>query len=248
MASNRPRTLYFDIETSPVVGLTWGLRDTDVAHVQRNSHLLSFAAKWADQKKTHCFALPDFPKTFAKDPHNDKELALKLHGFLSEADILVAHNAQFDVRKTWGRFLYHSIPPPPRARVFCTLKEARKHFFLDSNRLDALAKMLLGEGKLKHSGMSMWVRCLEGDKSAFREMKKYNIVDVQILERLANRLMPYCTAFPDLRMWTRNDASCPSCSSNHITHRGFNVSKARRKTQRMQCQTCSHWFSGAAVK
>ena len=247
MANNRqPKILFFDIESSPVEGLTWGLRETDVVHVKRNSHLLSFAAKWAHEKKTSCYALPDFPNTFKKDPRDDSKLARKLHEVLSSADIIVAHNAQFDIRKSWGRFLYHRIPAPPPARVFCTLKTARKHFFLDSNRLDALAKLLLGEGKLKHSGMSMWVRCLEGDPAAFREMKKYNIVDVQILERVFNRLVPYSTSFPDLNMWTKAGA-CPSCQSTHVTQRGFNVAKTRR-TQRLQCQSCGHWHSGAVVK
>ena len=67
--------------------------------------MLSFAWKWADEKKVHCKALCDYPG-YAKNKTDDTPLIKDLWKLFDEADILIAHNGdRFDRRKANSRFL-----------------------------------------------------------------------------------------------------------------------------------------------
>jgi transposase-like protein len=88
---------------------------------------------------------------------------------------------------------------------------------------------------------------MDGNLRSWATMKKYNIQDVVLLERVFEKMRGHATAFPDANMWT-NANCCPVCQSSAIQHRGYNVSKGGRK-QRFQCQDCGNWFAlGKAVK
>jgi hypothetical protein len=50
----------------------------------------------------------------------------------------------------------------------------------------------LGVGaKVKHSGFQLWIDCMAGNDKAWREMKKYQIQDVELLDNLYNVLLPW---------------------------------------------------------
>ena len=45
--------------------------------------------------------------------------------------------------------------------------------------------------KVKHSGFELWIDCMDGDKKAWAEMKRYQIQDVQLLDKLYEVLIPW---------------------------------------------------------
>lgn len=67
LSMNKPRILFYDVETSPILGYTFGIYDTNVAHVVRDTHLMSFAWKWSDEKTIHSHSLIDH-SLYKKDP------------------------------------------------------------------------------------------------------------------------------------------------------------------------------------
>ena len=90
-----------------------------------------------------------------------------------------------------------------------------------------------------HDGFEMWVKCLEGDKKAWAQMKKYNIRDVKMLERLYYRFQPWISSHPNHSLFAK-DTVCPYCGSKHIQSRGTyktNVGEYRR----MYCNDCGGW-------
>jgi hypothetical protein len=241
-----PKVLFFDIETAPIEGFTWQMFDANVVAVKRPTYMLAWAAKWQGSKRVIARTLPEYA-IYKRSHTDDAELVGELRGLLDEADIVIAHNADFDIKKANARFLANGLHPPAPYKTFCTLKTARKHFKFDSNKLDSLGGYLGVGRKVKHTGINLWLGCMDGDPASWATMKKYNIQDVVLLERVFEKMRGYATNWPDANMWT-GAGCCPVCRSSRIQNRGYNVSKAGRK-QRFQCRDCGNWFSmGKAVK
>jgi len=242
----RPRTLLFDIENSPIEGWAWSTFDTNLVGVKRPTYIMAWAARWLDEKKILARTLPDYP-LYQTDPTNDSALLQELHQLLDEADIVIAHNANFDIKKTNGRFLINGIREPSPFKAFCTLALARKRFKLDSNRLDYLADVLGVGRKIRHPGFSLWQDCMQGCPKAWALMRKYNAHDVFLLHGCFEKMKGWATNFPDANWWT-GAGCCPVCQGGRIQLRGYNVSRGGRK-QRIHCQDCGHWDTiGKAVK
>ena len=238
----KPRTLFIDIETAPLIIAAWQLWEANAVWVERDTYILSFSAKWADEKKVRTFSLPDFP-AYRKDPHNDRDLVGRLFSFLDEADIVVAHNGdRFDIPKINARFAIHGLRPPSPYKSFDTLKLARK-FKFDSSKLDNLGRYLGCGRKVVTTGADLWRRCTSDkyDRKAWKRMVRYNEMDVRLLERVYLKLRPWSTTHPNMAALTEKPC-CPVCQSNHIQRRGFNLARTK-KTPRFNCTSCGNWFS-----
>jgi len=247
MLKNKPRTLIYDIETSPLISYTWGIWEQNVIEVKEEWHMLCFSYKWLGEKTTHSVSLPDF-SLYKKDPKNDREVVKKLWELLDEADAVVGHNSDaFDNKKTYTRFAFHKLPPPSPFKKIDTKKIAKRYFKFDSNKLDNLGKFLgLGE-KVNTGGFDLWLGCMAGDMKSWNKMTKYCNQDVALDEKLYLRLRPYMDNHPNLNVLNGDNTSCPNCGSHAIQKRGFGIN-SKSKYQRLQCQLCSCWFKGENIK
>ena len=63
-----------------------------------------------------------------------------------------------------------------------------------SNKLDYVAQKLEVGAKVKHSGFKLWIDCMAGDDKAWKEMKKYQVHDVNLLIDLYEILLPWFVA------------------------------------------------------
>lgn len=235
--------MLFDIETSPLLGYTWEIYDTNVIEIVQDWYMLSFAVKWLDEKKTRVYTLADF-RGYTKDKANDYKLVKKLWDYLSEADLVIAHNGdQFDIKKANARFIAHGLAPPAPNKTVDTLKVARKHFKFTSNKLDDLGNILGVGRKVAHTGKHLWLSCMRGDRKAWKIMAKYNKQDVVLLEKVYLKLRPYMATHPN----NVSFGQCPVCQSFQVQKRGSYWS-LKRKYQRYQCQSCGHWYKGELIK
>jgi hypothetical protein len=241
----QPQVLYIDIETAPILAAVWGLFEQNAVWVERDTYIMSFAAKWNDGKKTKTYALPDYP-LYKRDRHSDKALCKELHGMLSKADIVVAHNGDaFDVKKINSRLAVNGFNPPAPYKTVDTLKLARRVFKFDSNKLDNLGRYL-GEGrKIPNTGAALWRGCVNGDPKSWATMRRYNAQDVDLLERVYHRLKGWSPNHPKMTAYTETPG-CPTCGSDHVQRRGMAV-KINTKRYRFQCQECAAWFFGDKV-
>ena len=234
---NKSRILFYDIETSPLLGYTWGKYEQDVIEFERDFNIMSFAWKWADEKVVHVLALPDF-KTYQKDKFDDKELVKELWKLMNEAEIIIGHNSDsFDNKKVNSRFVVHNLLPPTPYKTVDTLKVARKYFKFSSNKLDDLGNTLGLGRKISHTGFKLWKDCLNGDTKAWILMKRYNKQDVVLLEKVYEELKPWINNHPRVA----GLFNCPNCGGN-LQARGFNYTRSGRK-QRYQCTKCAAWTS-----
>lgn len=239
-----PRIVTLDIETSPIVAYVWSLWKQNVGlnQIVEDWSILSFCYKWIDEKRVHykdCRGQADKVR-------DDHHLLLALHKVLDEADIIVAQNGKkFDMRKINARFLIAGLPPPSPYKVVDTMLEARAIAAFTSNRLEWLSAVLTDEPKSKHDkfpGFVLWTECLADNLAAWKEMEKYNIVDVRATEKLYLKLRPYIQGHPNIGNYRDDDekVSCPKCGSHKVQKRG----KARTQTgvyDRYQCTDCGGW-------
>lgn len=171
-----------DIETSPLTSYTWGLWEQNVIKKIKSSTILSVAYQWLGKKT----------KVIACDTLTEQQLLKKLWKLLDEADVVVAHNGDaFDVKKINTRFITHKFDPPSPYWTVDTKKQAKKIAAFDSNSLNNLG-IDLGEGeKIKHRGFDMWEGCMAGVRQDWRDMKRYNKQDVDLLARVFKRLLKW---------------------------------------------------------
>ena len=150
---------------------------------------------------------------------------------MDEADILAHYNGKrFDIPILHREMLLQMMSAPSPSKQLDIMSVVKKNFAFPSYKLDYVAKQLGLGGKMKHSGMSMWVNAMAGDK-------KYNKDDVLLLESVHDRLGPW---LPTLISKSYGMFACPHCGGVDLKPRGFEYTKVGYY-QRYQCGSCFKW-------
>lgn len=234
------KILLLDIETAPNKVYSWGLWDQNIAtnQVMETSYILCWSAKWYEDKKVM------FDSVKKSKP---MVMLGRMHKLLNEADIVIHYNGiKFDIPTLNKEFIQLGFAPPaPYKQVDC-LKEVRRMFRFQSNKLDFVSQALEIGAKAGHEGFELWVKCM--DKSdpdhdgAWRRMERYNRQDVKLLETLYTKLRPWIDRHPNVA--TEEDImGCPKCGSQKYTQQGYRTTSVL-KYPRYQCQSCGGWFRG----
>lgn len=232
------KILVIDIETAPKLAYVWRFYKENISPKQVKEHgsILSFAAKWLGNKSVIYSDV---------QTKTEAQIVQEMIDLLSEADVVVAHNAKkFDIPMIIGRALVLGIAPPSPFKVVDTLLEARRLFGMPSNSLEYLA-LILGctakDGHKEFPGFELWKECLANNPKAWKEMKVYNIQDIDTLEEIYLKMRPFMNTHPNLGVlndW--EEPQCPKCGGHHLVYRGYattNVGKYRR----FVCNDCGGW-------
>ena len=231
------KILVLDIETKPAVAYVWRTFKENIGYEQvlEPGGMICFAAKWVGDPEVHFYS--DWT-------HSRSEMVLAAHKLLDEADAVVTYNGdKFDLPKLQGEFILDGLTPPAAAASIDVVKHVRKLGFL-MNRLAFIGPLLRVGQKVKHEGFELWAKVLDGDEKARDKMRKYNIQDVVLLEKLYKKILPFIKNHPHLG---KEKHECGACGSNHVQSRGFRRTKYF-KIQRLQCQTCGSWQDGKKEK
>ena len=184
LQSSGARVLIYDIETSPNEGWFWraGYKlNIDAGQITKERAIICVSYKWLGEKQVYNLS-------WDKD-QNDKFLIEQFSEVLKEADLIVAHNGDnFDIKWLKTRALFHRIAMLPSYKQFDTLKLCRSKLYLNSNRLDYIAKFLGFKGKLR-TRYDLWNEvCRLNDRNSLNEMIEYCDEDVIQLEHVYNVL------------------------------------------------------------
>jgi hypothetical protein len=238
---HKPRILHLDIEISPVLVTVWGLfgnRFINPQNIQGNSEVLTWAALWDGDDKVLYDNLAQSTK---------REMITQIHELIDQADVVVTYNGnKFDLKILNKEFLELGLPPPAPYISVDLLATMRKNFRFTSNKMDYVCEALGLPTKKDHRGHQMWLDCMAGKKSAFREMSEYNVQDVVMLEALYERVKPWIKGV-NYSIFEQ-DLVCPYCGGHHYQHRGYRETKAGIY-KRYQCtnKRCGGWFRGHAT-
>jgi DNA polymerase elongation subunit (family B)/endogenous inhibitor of DNA gyrase (YacG/DUF329 family) len=233
-----PKILVIDIETKPVLAYVWRLFDevNSLDKIVDAGGMLCFAARWLGSKENIFYS---------EWEHGRDVMVRAAHALLSEADAVVTYNGdKFDLPKLQAEFATLGMLAPPPLTSIDVYKTARLMGFL-SKKLDYVGQALGVGKKVKHDGMSLWTGCMEGKAKDRKKMRKYNIGDVDLLEKVYLRLRPYIKNHPHMGFTPKRQ--CGACGSSKVQSRGFRRTKAFR-IQRIQCIDCGSWTDGSKAK
>lgn len=228
----KPKILFWDIETTPILAHTWTkYPQNGVIAIERDWQLLSFAYKYSGKKRVH---------VESRKRWDEKTLVKILHTILADADILVAHNGDaFDFKKANAKFIQFGLSPIAPPSTVDTRKVAKKYFNFSGNSLNDLCKLFNIGKKENTGGFDLWQDCMSGKKSAFHKMEKYNKQDVVLLEKVYTRLLPWMNNHPSIPLIQGKEDGCPKCGgdvkSYGLRHNGT------YSYRRYQCMDCGGW-------
>ena len=230
------KILLLDIETSPNTAHVWGLwqQNVSINQLMESSYVLCYAAKWLGEEDIY------FDSVQQSKP---KAMLKGIHGLLDSADAVIHYNGtKFDIPTLNKEFLLTKLLPPSPYKQIDLLRVVRSNFRFPSNKLDYVSQRLgLGQ-KHAHEGHDLWVKCMNGDKDAWKRMEEYNIQDVVLLESLYDNLLPWIKNAPNRNLY-QEITGCPTCGSVNLQKRGTAVSTTGTY-QRYQCRACGSWSQG----
>jgi hypothetical protein len=236
------KRLFWDIETSPNIMFSWrsGWKITlPVDNIIRERAIICICYKWQGDDKVHALRW---------NKGDDAEMLWKFTQVIERADEMVAHNGDnFDMKWYNGRHLINKLDPVCPAKTVDTLKIAKKHFYLNSNRLDYLGKILFGEGKI-HAPFSLWKNIvLENSETDMRKMVRYCRQDVLLLERVWERLQDYETPSTHEAVAQSGDNKdrwmCPYCGSDEVVTTKTRATAKGMVQRVMKCKVCHRYYT-----
>jgi DNA polymerase III epsilon subunit-like protein len=232
------KRLFFDIETSPMIVYSWRVGwklNIPTDNIIEDWKIICISYKWEDEDKV---------QTLSWKNKCDKQLLIDFIKIANQADELIAHNGdRFDIKKIRTRCVYHRIPMFPNYRTLDTLKKAKSGFNFNSNRLDYIAKFLGVGAKLEHEGFNMWVKCMQGDEQALKDMVEYCEMDIIVLEDVWFVLQNYIKN--NTHSGTHNGklkASCPTCGSEDISLLKNNFTASGTIKRQLECNPCGYVY------
>lgn len=235
------KILLLDIETSPNKVFCWGLWDQNIAtnQIVEAGGTLCWAAKWYNERKLHFSSL---------QKHTKKDMLTKIHALLEEADAVVHYNGtKFDIPTLNKEFILIGLNPPANYKEIDLLRVARRRFRFPSNKLDYIAQALGLGSKTKHIGMGLWKGCMNGEKASWKVMEKYNKQDVNLLEKVYLRMLPWIQNHPNYGLYTdETRPMCRNCGHDKLIKRGTEHTTVG-KYQRYKCKKCGTWMRGATL-
>jgi DNA polymerase III epsilon subunit-like protein len=235
--------LFFDIETSPNIGLFWeaGFKKTiPYDNIIKERAIICICYKWEGEEEVHYL--------FWDKSQNDRKLLKEFIAIANEATELIGHNSdKYDLAWIRTRALYHDLPMFPKYSTIDTLKIARSKFRFNSNRLDYIATFL-GIGHKVETHFSLWKQILlSNDEYAKKEMIHYCKEDVRLLEKVYLRLQGHTESKVHYGVLSGSGKhSCTSCGSKNVKIAKTRLTATGRKNVQYQCKDCGRYSTQAS--
>lgn len=197
------------------------------------SKILCWSAKWAGTDQVMFDSVQI-------SPH--ESMLSRIHMLLDEADAVVHYNGlRFDIPVLNKEFLLANFGPPAPYKNIDLYRTVKNVFKFTSNKLDHVVQQL-DLGKKVETSFDLWIKCMEGDKDAWKHMEEYNKQDILLLEKLYYKMLPWIPNHPNYTLYTNSEEIlCPTCGSTHYHCRGYAYT-AIGKYQRYQCLACGKWY------
>jgi DNA polymerase elongation subunit (family B) len=235
---NKIKRLFFDIETSPNIGLFWSAGyklNIGYENIIKERAIICICYKWEDEDKLYSLTWDN--------NQDDKEMLKEFIEIANQADEIVGHNGdKYDLPWIRTRCLFHSIPMFPTYVTIDTLKYARSKFNFNSNKLDYIGKFL-GLGEKISTSYDLWKNILlDKNEKSLNEMVEYCKGDVVLLEKIYNKMSSYIPHKTHVGMLNGGEIySCPSCSSTNLLFSKKRISATGINKIQRQCKNCGKY-------
>lgn len=240
MRSRKLRRLFWDIETSPNLVLSFRIgHDVAIGHeaIVRERAIICICWKWEGERKVH--------EVHWDQNQNDKKALEAFLPVAMEADELVAHYGdRFDLPWLRTRCLIHRLPPLPMFKTIDTKSWASKNFYFNSNKLDYISEVM-GHGRKGKTEYSMWKEItLRNCPVSLARMIKYCRRDVAILEKAYHDLEPRVAPKTHHGVLMGHDNwTCPRCGSPRVKKTKTLTTAGGTVKHQMKCTACHGYYS-----
>ncbi len=235
----KPRILFIDLETSADIIATFGRFKINVGEkniIQQGNQIICAAWKFSGDNSVNT-SRSSF-SNFKIDLQSEKYLLERIYATFKETDVVVIHNASFDLGTIQHRMLEHGMGVLPKVKVIDTLQIAKKHLKLRSNKLDSITKYFGLSNKIENSGIDLWINLQQGDEQAMQTMLDYNIGDITALEAVYNKFVPLNQGTSLAPMMSLDHKHCTSCGSIHVHPTGRTISTSLSMFSEYECNDC----------
>lgn len=238
------KRLFFDIETSPNIGMFWQAgykQKIDYSNIIKERAIICICYKWEDEKEVYSL-------TWDRK-QSDRVMLEKFIEVANVATEMVGHNGdKFDLAWIRTRCLFHNIDMFPKYQTIDTLKVSRSKFRFNSNRLNYIADYL-GLGQKIKTEFDLWKNILlDNNKQSMEDMVKYCKKDVVLLEKVFKKLRVHMDNKVHYGVLFNQDrGSCPECGSDELIRHKVRTTPTGLKKIQYQCSTC-HCFHTKADK
>ncbi len=243
----KPKILFYDIETTPLLAYIWRLGEQVVRHHQLAEQgyrygIICISYAWNDNKS---------PKVihWDYDKQDSGRVIREFDKVIKQADIAIGKNSdRFDVKHINTQRLLNNLPPLPDWMDYTDdlEKQIRRHFIFPSYSLDYISKELGLGGKVKMEFQD-WVDIVEKrSKRSFLKMCRYNKKDVADTRALWNKIAAHVK--PKLNQSTfYGDVRCTNCGSKNLTKSGLRC-RGKIKYQTFFCKTHNGYAGRVTVR
>lgn len=230
--------LMLDVETAPNIATVWGIwqQNIGINQLQETSRVMCYSARWYGE--AHAYFGSEFEM-------GHEDMISSLHTLLDNADVVCHYNGKkFDMPVINREFLKYGMLPPAPYKQIDLMQVVKKNFRFVSNKMDHICDELGLGRKLHTGGHELWLKCMDGDKTAWKTMEEYNIQDVVMLGELYEKLKPWISDHPNMALYVDTDNPvCPNCGGNHLHSRGLSHTNVQ-SYRRFHCQDCGTWVRG----
>lgn len=240
MRPRKLRRLFWDIETSPNLTLTFRIgHDVTILPeaIVRERAIICICYKWEGERKVH--------EVHWDRNQNDRDLLEAFLPVAAEADELVAHYGdRFDLPWLRTRCLIHRLPPIPTFKTIDTKAWASRNFYFNSNKLDYISEVM-GHGRKAKTEFSLWKRItLFNDPKALAYMIRYAKRDVRLLEKAYHDMEPRVAPKSHQGVMAGRDKwTCPRCGTHRVKKSKTMTTAAGTVKHQMKCHACHGYFS-----
>lgn len=233
------KRLFFDIETSPNLVYSWSVgRKVHIGYenIVKERAIICLCYKFEGEKQV---------KAITWENGDDRPIIEQFAEIISTADEVIGHNSDnFDIKWFRTRCIFHGVNVSPFITSIDTLKESRRGFRFNSNRLDYIGKFLNIGGKMETS-FDLWKKIeQENCKKSMDKMVRYCKNDVLLLESVYQKMKPYIKVKTNCAVkYGRSVVTCPECLSEQTKIHHSRVSAAGTRSIYMRCNNCNKNFT-----
>lgn len=232
---NKPKILFYDIETTPLKAYIWGLGKQVVRHQQLVSDsqqwgIICITYCWNDSKAAQCI-------DWGYDEQNTARVIQEFDAIIKTADHIIGkNNKSFDDKMLNTARMFHDLPPMPdwMRHTDDLEQQMRRYLRLPSYSLDYISEQLGLGGKIKMEFQD-WIDIVEKTDNglkAFNKMCKYGKKDVADTRNLWNKLSSHFEP-----KFNANINACTNCGSFKKKKAGIYYNSLGAQ-QRYMCTNC----------
>lgn len=222
------RILTIDIERLPGLAYVWEPRTKYIAprNFKEWPRMICWAARWYGQSRV----------MFEAEWKDRDRMIQRAWELYDEADAVVTFNGvNFDNRHLRSDWLLAGMAPPRPWKDIDLYRQAKK-FGFESKSMDSLTRRLGRPGKETFYSVEMALAAVNGNKEAQKQLRTYNVGDIELTEWLHDRLLGWLPNYPHLG--SASEACCNQCGSTDLTEQPTKYKAVLLSYRLYRCDSC----------